>query len=68
MYIACQHGHEDVVFYLLEKNANIKTIDKKYLTPLHCAVLANNLLIVKQLFARKLDINALNIQKMTPAK
>ena len=65
---ACQHGHFEVVKYLIDQNANIRTRDKKDFTPLHCSALANDINIVKLLVKLKIDINALDVQKMTPIK
>jgi ankyrin repeat protein len=57
-----------VVEYLNEHDANINTRDRKKFTPLHCAVFANSLEIVKLLIKLKVDVDALDVQKMTPFK
>ena len=66
--IACRNGHYEVATFMESKGANIFTKDMNNNTPIHNAVLANNHELVDFLIARKLDVNSLNFENMTPIK
>ena len=66
--IACENGHFEIVEYLLGQKANVNTKDAHDYTPLHFAVMANSLDIVKLLLKTKIEINALNDENKTALK
>ena len=56
LILACYHGNEEVVRFLLDKANNIN-VTSNYGTPLMAAIVKGNLKIVEMLLDRKADTN-----------
>jgi ankyrin repeat protein len=57
LLLAIEHGHEDVVDFLLKNGADVQISDNVNMTPLYAAIKGQNLTIVENLIQAGCDIN-----------
>ena len=64
---AAHDGHLDIIKLLVEDGrSNIQSVDDEQWTPLHHAVMRNNVEILLYLISKGADVNAKQIEGMTP--
>ncbi|XP_076275512.1 histone-lysine N-methyltransferase G9a isoform X2 [Rhynchophorus ferrugineus] len=63
---ACEHGHIDIVKYLISKGADIDLRDVEYNVALHWAAFGGHSDIVELLLRNNCNINILNVHGDTP--
>lgn len=61
LHIACKCNHLDIVKFLLRHNADINGTMNGLLTPLHCSVLAHNVILTQYLLDAGANIDAQTI-------
>lgn len=57
LLLAIEHGHEDVVDFLLKNGADVQISDNVNITPLYAAIKGQNLTIIENLIQAGCDIN-----------
>lgn len=66
LHLASEHGHTDLVKYLVNLKADVNTKTGRNETPLHEAALNGHLEVVKILIYNKADINIASVDGLTP--
>lgn len=66
LHIACKNGGEDIVRFLLEKNANANATNQKRVTPLHISATHGFTEISKLLLERDADVEMQDADGCTP--
>lgn len=63
---ACEHGHVEVVSYLISNGANPNLRDVEYNEALHWAAFSGSCNVLELLLNAGCDVNTLNVQGETP--
>lgn len=63
---ACEHGHIDVVSYLISNGANPHLRDVEYNEALHWAAFSGSSDVLAMLLNAGCDVNTVNVQGETP--